>query len=431
MASLSYEKRGGKRQARIWFEVNRKRKSVRLGEVSKRAAEATLSHIRELETCSKLADSPATRTRDWLNRIDDDIHQKLTDAGLVSKRERRTVSDFFDQWAKSTDVGERSRRNRRNTVTKVVELFGADTLLNDVTPEMADAFFDTMKKRYAPAHANKLAKRTRQVFNKAIRLKIIHDNPFADIRIGDEVNKDRQAFVDQATIAKVMDAATDNEFRLIVALARYGGLRIPSEIVGLKWGHVNWETSRIEITDVKRKLTRVIPIFAELRPLLEACWDDADEGAVFITPSYTSTDANLRTRLLRTIKRAGVSPWPKPWQNLRSSRETELADTYPIQVVVAWIGNSVAVAKKHYLQVTDNHFREATGLAAESASMGAEGGAKGVVGADMVQSGRALRRAKPGKQRSEGRGKAPKRTKTPPKGFEPLSSDGKSAVLGR
>ena len=83
-------------------------------------------------------------------------------------------------------------------------------MLNDVTPEMADTFSSTMKERYSSAHANKLTKRTRQVFNKAVRLKIVVDNPFTDIRIGDEQNKDRQVFVDQETIEKVIDAPTTN-----------------------------------------------------------------------------------------------------------------------------------------------------------------------------------------------------------------------------
>lgn len=48
---------------------------------------------------------------------------------------------------------------------------------------------------------------------------------------------------------------------------------------------------------------------------------------------------NLRTQLLRIIRRAGWNPWPKLFQNLRSTRQTELADEYPIQVVTAWIGN--------------------------------------------------------------------------------------------
>ena len=37
-------------------------------------------------------------------------------------------------------------------------------------------------------------------------------------------------------------------------------------------------------------------------------------------------------------------------------RETELAEQFPIHVVCNWICNSQAVATKHYLQVTDQHF---------------------------------------------------------------------------
>jgi hypothetical protein len=48
------------------------------------------------------------------------------------------------------------------------------------------------------------------------------------------------------------------------------------------------------------------------------------------------------------------------FQDLRSSRETELAERFPIQVVCEWIGNSPTVASRHYLQVTDEHFRRAT-----------------------------------------------------------------------
>ena len=68
-------------------------------------------------------------------------------------------------------------------------------------------------------------------------------------------------------------------------------------------------------------------------------------------------NANLRTQLYRFIHRAGVEPWPKLFQNLRVSREAELAGEYPIHVVCAWLGNTTTVANKHYLQVTEEHFR--------------------------------------------------------------------------
>ena len=58
--------------------------------------------------------------------------------------------------------------------------------------------------------------------------------------------------------------------------------------------------------------------------------------------------------------RAGLEPWIKPFQNLRSTRETELVEQFPVHVVCYWLGNSEKVAKAHYLQVTDEHFQRAT-----------------------------------------------------------------------
>ena len=77
--------------------------------------------------------------------------------------------------------------------------------------------------------------------------------------------------------------------------------------------------------------------------------------------NYRDTNCNLRTQLRRIIKRAGLNPWPKLFQNLRSTRQTELAEEYPMHVVCAWIGNSQAVAMEHYLQITDEHFEQAAG----------------------------------------------------------------------
>ena len=63
--------------------------------------------------------------------------------------------------------------------------------------------------------------------------------------------------------------------------------------------------------------------------------------------------------LVRPSTWAVLKPWPKMFQNLRSTRETELADDFPIQVVCDWIGNTETVASKHYLQVTEDHFAKA------------------------------------------------------------------------
>ncbi len=85
----------------------------------------------------------------------------------------------------------------------------------------------------------------------------------------------------------------------------------------------------------------------------------AEEGTEYVIQRYRNPTQNLRTHIQRIIRKAGVEPWVKLWQNLRSSRETELVERFPIQVVTAWLGNTPAVAMKHYLQVTDDHWKRA------------------------------------------------------------------------
>ena len=70
-------------------------------------------------------------------------------------------------------------------------------------------------------------------------------------------------------------------------------------------------------------------------------------------------NANLRTRLWKTIKRVGLTPWPRLFHNMRASRETELVAQFPIQVVTAWLGNTPTIAMQHYLQVRDSDYEAA------------------------------------------------------------------------
>ena len=72
-------------------------------------------------------------------------------------------------------------------------------------------------------------------------------------------------------------------------------------------------------------------------------------------------NANLRGLLAELMRRAGIEPWEKLFQNMRATRETELAEKYPLQCVVSWIGNSQKVAMRSYLQVTEQHMRRAAG----------------------------------------------------------------------
>ena len=107
------------------------------------------------------------------------------------------------------------------------------------------------------------------------------------------------------------------------------------------------------------KGSREIPIFPELRPYLEEVWNQSEPGEIFFIRRYRNPTQNLRTQLVKIIKRAGLDPWPKLWKNLRATRQTELEEQFPSHVVCQWIGNSPRVAAKHYLQTTPEHYADA------------------------------------------------------------------------
>jgi integrase len=132
----------------------------------------------------------------------------------------------------------------------------------------------------------------------------------------------------------------------------------------LKWEDVDWERDRFRV-DSPKTGARWVPIFPELRPYLADVFDLAGEGAVHVITRYREKNSNLRTQFLRIIKRAGVERWVRLFHNLRGSRQTELADTFPAHVVSKWLGNTVEVAAAHYLQTTEEHFRRAAYGAAE------------------------------------------------------------------
>lgn len=153
------------------------------------------------------------------------------------------------------------------------------------------------------------------------------------------------------------------EWRLLFGLARWAGLRVPSEPRGLRWCDVDWENKRFLVHSPKTERhhghdTRWIPIFPELMPLFKARFDEASEGEEQVIPRL-SKRTNHNSTIRYAARLAGVERWPRCFHSLRSTRQTELQQKYPGYVVCSWLGNSEIIARKHYLQVTDAHFEQA------------------------------------------------------------------------
>ena len=370
MASISTDAKGNRK---IQFvNGDGKRKSVYLGKILKTDAKEICSKIEAILAALLSRRSLAAEVAEWVGNVPDVLGEKLAAVGLIAPRAKRQedatkLGEFIDAYVDSrTDVKLRTRINLLQVRRHLVAHFGEAKPLRDVTPGDSDEWRRWMLTKLGENTVRRHCGRAKQLFRAALRKRLIAENPFADMKgCAVQANKLREHFISRDVAAQVIAACPDNEWRLIFALARFGGLRTPSESLLLRWADVDWERGRLLIRSPKTehhegKDSRLVPIFPELRTHLEMAWDQAAEGAEFVVTRYRDCNANLRTQLLRIIDKAGVTPWPKLFQNLRSTRETELTETFPLHVVTAWLGNSQLIAAKHYLQVTDSHFQEAT-----------------------------------------------------------------------
>lgn len=383
MASL-HKQTGNRPGYKLRFrDAQGKQRVLWLGNISKKNADVICRHVTNLAEMVGNGLSADVDSLKWANEQRGRIRQRLAEWGYVGPErqnanavESRLCKAFFDTYIQSRiDWDYKTRINYQQAANCFIKYTGKSRLLCDVNAADVDAWRLWMRVSgrreatenapslgYAESTANKHAKRIKKLFAQAVRGKLIADSPAADQKIGGEVNRSRDHYIDASTITKILkhfETESQTEWALIFGLCRFAGFRCPTEVLGLTWSDVNWSENRLRIDSVKTGL-RYCPIFPELRPLLDAAYNEAPEGAIHCIRRYRGNAANLRSQFLRMLDRAGVKAWPKLFMNLRSSCRTDLQERFPDHVVNSWLGHSSRVAEKHYLQTTEAHWDRAT-----------------------------------------------------------------------
>ncbi len=367
MASLFTQSNGTRR---IQFLLNGQRKGIRLGSMPLRMAESMSRHVDALIQSRLSSMALEADTASWLGKLDDTLYGRIAAAGLVAPRSSASLGAFLDKALAGMAVKPETATFYGHTVRCLKEYFTPEKPLRDITPADADAYKSWLisHEKLSMATTARRIVAARTFFRMAMRWELIDRNVFDGIKGGVQCNEKRKFFVSMDVVAKILDACPDAQWRCIIALSRFGGIRVPSELLPLRWADINWAENSIVIHSPKTEhheggATRTIPLFAELRPYLLEAFEAAPEGSEYVITAYRDTTQNLRTQFNRIARRAGVAMWPKPFHNMRASRESELMREYDLATVCKWIGNSPAIAAKHYATSIDLNadFKRASG----------------------------------------------------------------------
>lgn len=368
MASLSRDKQGRFRV--FWLDQDGRRRSIRLGKITKRNAERFLIYFERLLEARSLGLPPDPETQRWLADMHPDLVQRLAEAGLAEAKQRVRLGQFLRDWlTRRSDYGPGTRDVWGRSINDLLAYFGPEKPIADIKTEDAEAFRRHLKdsRKLSDATINKRLGQIRTFFREAIRLGFTSSNPFEFVthRVG--ALKRNWRYVSVEEVEQVIEHCPNVWWRLVIVLARYAGFRTPSEHFHLKWSDIHWDAGFFVVDSPKTGLRRT-PLFPRVKQVLEEAWEHAKEGSDYVFPETFRKramtprgfrNANLRTQFAKLIRRAGLQPWPNLFHALRKSCETDLVRQFPLPHVAKWLGNSDAIAYRHYVDVTDSAFKEA------------------------------------------------------------------------
>jgi integrase len=344
MASLAKDNRGWRL---LFVGQDGRRRTLRLGRVDRRTAESIRYHVENLLVAKTAGVPVRPETAVWLAGVGSKLRERLVRAGLVEAvggPDVRLADAVASYLSRQNHIKPASLVATRLALQNAVEYFGPGRLLGSITRGGADDFAKWLlcgarsrKHRHAtpglrPTTARKRIERVRAFFRDAVRRRMLPENPFEDVEGPRGSDSDRQVYVSTEIVERLIDATPSLEWKLLLAMARYQGLRFPSEPFSLTWDCVDWERGQLRVpspkTEVHGKPWRVVPIMPPVRPDLEALFEAPPPGRVYIFHELRQREStraaergwwasvNVCQHLLRLIRRIGERPSPRLWHTL-------------------------------------------------------------------------------------------------------------------
>ena len=326
-----------------------KRRRIRLGNVTEKQARQFGDKLEQLLSANALGTPVAHEVALWLTTIDPKLHSHLVNAGLTTLR-IDTLGELLSAWRSALKPKTANGSPVVAIVQNLLEYFGPHARLRSITAPPFERWLESQD--YAKATISRRLRLAKQAFSFAVENRSVADNPFAKCK-GNEINHDHDFDVTVKIMDALLDACPNVEFRALLCLVRFGGVRCPSEVKGMRWTQIHWHNDTF-IASGPKTGSRPVPMFKELRDAMSDLWDDAGEKVEWIFPNLQS-HAHTTAKFKALCKRAGITPWNRTFDNMRASCITDWMRAYhgnrTIAEIAAWAGHSPKTLMDHYEQI--------------------------------------------------------------------------------
>ncbi len=359
-------KKGWQSGYRLRVCTGGKRHSVWLGTIREREAITIKLHVEAVIESTRLKTPLPAETQRWLRELQPDLRKRLSDVLGTSK----TVDEAVEAYIAHVEATHKATtaRGSSDTLDQFAAHFGT-TLVRSLTGDQIDAWL--RQQNVAASTIGKHVKHLRSWLRWCERQRFVDSLP--TIATSAAIGTGEKQYIEFERFQRIIDHFQgDGEMQAVLALARWCGLRIASEVVTLRVSSVDLAADRLLIDDSKRShrqsrgppVIRKLPLFSGVRPYLMPLLKRKCNPNDYLLPTLGGQDPQvvgslLRQRVYRAIDSLGMDRWPRVFHSVRATRQTQLKELFGEKVACDWVGNSTDVFRQNYELIDDEIFTRA------------------------------------------------------------------------
>jgi len=207
-------------------------------------------------------------------RLTEDIEKARRIDPAASRMSLSKLLDLYEEQIKSLDKKTCDTRSSILKVFKATWMHGLEIQVSDANQAQLEGWIAQHRQRLRKSSLNEYIRFIRQLFEIAVKSRVISDSPAAAIKqekretpIRDTPDWDQFHAIVQEIRSQPFNAEAENTADLVEFMG-LAGVGI-AEADNLEGHHINFETNQIRLYRQKTETGYTIPIFPQLRPLLE------------------------------------------------------------------------------------------------------------------------------------------------------------------
>jgi site-specific recombinase XerD len=304
--------------------------------------------VTEILDCRDCGNSVRLETLRKVASLPQRIQLSLRRIGLFTTFFDMSLEDLINRFMETKKgTKDKTQRDYKVSCNRLYWYFSRTDLVSKIDKDKIKEFIDCCNEKLAECTMYRSVITYRSIFEIAVKLGILTENPFDGIQEGKRYNEQNMFYVTRELTMNLLKVCNDDLDRLIIVLARFGGLRVPSELEQLRFK--DFRNDVITVHEDTKTGWREVPFFGEIREVFNRLSGSPES---FVFPRNSVKQWYSWGMLSDVIARAGIEQYPKLFVNMRSSCITDLdALGYSEKTLDAIFGNSAEVRRIHYLQL--------------------------------------------------------------------------------